>query len=307
MNFMFREIIPMLASSVGEEKLNKLWGDFNWRCEEKLDGSRYILQFDSKGKPHLTSRRISVKTGKLVDKTENLRGYVVNDCPELANTILDGEIVGGSCFGDTVSLMGSSSARAQELLKNGMKVRYYLFDILMYQGMNFVKARMDFTSRREWLTKAINIPKLINPYWKVLTQLPNAKSSFDKIVKTGGEGVILKNICGLYTEGDRSKDWIKVKKIQTYDGVILDAYEGTGKYKNNLGSLSIGQYIKGKLVEVATVSGMNDIQRQDFWDNCLKYQGVCIEFEAQQKTKNRYRHPRFVRLRPDKSLKDCIF
>lgn len=304
---MFKKVTPMLASSVSEEKLVRIWGDSNYRCEEKLDGSRYILQWDAKGKPCLTSRRLSVVTGKLVDKTENLRGYVVKDCPELANTILDGEIVGGCNFGDTVSLMGSSAEHAQELLSSGMEVNYYLFDILKYKGMDFVKVKMDFISRRAWLEKAIAIPKIRNPYWKVITQMPNNKSSFDTIIKKGGEGVILKSIWGIYEEGIRSADWIKVKKVETYDGVIIGAIKGTGKYKNTLGSLRIGQYRCGKLVEVATISGMNDAQRDNFWKHIKNYNRKVVEFSAQMTTKCRYRHPRYSRLRPDKSPKDCIF
>ena len=34
---------------------------------------------------------------------------------------------------------------------------------------------------------------------------------------------------------------------------------------------------------------------------------VAVEFTAQEKTKARYRHPRFLQLRPDKPLLDCIF
>ena len=83
--------------------------------------------------------------------------------------------------------------------------------------------------------------------------------------------------------------------------------KGTGKYKDTMGALRIGQYIKNEIVEVANISGMTDEQRTYFSENIKTLNGQTIEFEAQEKTKKRYRHPRFVRFRNDKSPLDCKF
>jgi ATP-dependent DNA ligase len=80
------------------------------------------------------------------------------------------------------------------------------------------------------------------------------------------------------------------------------------------------------LKEVAKVSGMTDKQRDSFW-NYLKKFGIedetgyilpdnldykkilvqVIEFTAQEKTKQRYRHPRFLEMRYDKDFNECLF
>lgn len=293
----------MLASGADEEVLKHVWGNKHWICEEKLDGSRYILQFNSSGRPLLTSRKISVKTNLPVDKTANLRGYVVGDCMGLAGTILDGEIVGGDSFGNTVSLMGSSPERAQKMLKDGFRVRYCVYDILQYRGEDMRDVPLG--NRKAALQRAVDF--YANPYIEYVKTLPNKEQSYLDIVKNGGEGVILKMLNGLYVEGDRSKHWLKVKKSETYDGVILGFTEGNGKYENLIGSIRVGQMVNGSMDEVATISGMNDEDREHFTNNQYKYIGKVVEFKAQQKTEARYRHPVFVRVRHDKSPNECKF
>lgn len=302
-----KEVVPMMASGLEDDKLELLWGHPDIICEEKLDGSRYILQFDKYGNPKLTSRRTSVKTGKMVDKTENLMGYVAFKSLVFAHTIFDGEVCGGNDFSNTITLMGSSPDKAQELLKNGWKVKYYAFDILQYKGRDL--RNLPLKTRKEFLRKAINqLPDHIRKNWVCLEPLKNERDTFFQIVAKGGEGVILKNINSPYAEGKRNKDWIKVKKFKTYEGIIMGYRAGTGKYASSFGALLIGQYIDGKLIEVARMSGMTDAQRFEIWKHKEKYIGKIVEFKAQEPTKaKRYRHPEFLRFRNDKDAKDCTF
>lgn len=297
-------IHPMLAKAVPDKILDKCFNNKNWICEQKMDGSRYILQFDKNGIPHLTSRQVSVKNGLPVEKTSNVIGHVARVYKSLAGTILDGEILGGGTFSETVKLMGSSPDKAQKMLAEGYKVRYVLYDILEYQGEDLRGKTLK--ERKGFLKAAFN--KANNPTWELVRQLENDRRSFREIVKAGGEGVILKEISGTYIEGVRPNFWLKVKKIDTHEAIITGMNSGTGKYADTLGALVISQYVNGKLQEVATLSGMTDEQRNDFWSNKKKYIGRIIEFKAQEKTKDfRYRHPVFIRMREDKNSKECIF
>jgi len=300
-----KKIRPMLASSVKDEKLELLWKKLDWFCEEKVDGSRYVLQFDFEGKPCLTSRRISVKTNKPVEKTDNLRGYVCLAIPGLADTVLDGEIVGGESFSETVKLMGSSPDKAQALLKDGYKVRYIVYDILEYKGEDLRDTELYV--RKKVLEKVVR--QMNNPYIELVREFDNKKESYEEVVAEGGEGIILKYARSVYSEALRSKEWVKVKKTITEEGVIMDMAEGSGKYEGNLGALKVGQFFGDELKEVASISGMSDAERRDFWDNKKAYlaEATTVEFSAQEKTKARYRHPQFVRLRPDKSPIECRF
>lgn len=101
-------------------------------------------------------------------------------------------------------------------------------------------------------------------------------------VSNGYEGLILR----------QEDKWLKVKPKETYDVEVLGLVEGTGKYKGKLGA------IKTPMGKVGT--GLTDKQREDFW--CLGLPiGSTIEVDCMSLTKdNKFRHPRFVRIRWDK-------
>lgn len=60
---------------------------------------------------------------------------------------------------------------------------------------------------------------------------------FEEQLAAGEEGAILKNINHLWVP-KRSKDLCKLKAVETADLVVVDIYEGTGKFKGMLGGLT---------------------------------------------------------------------
>ncbi len=121
-------------------------------------------------------------------------------------------------------------------------------------------------------------------------------------VALGWEGLVLRKItprAGMvpYEEGV----WLKVKPAETYDVRVTGAVEGTGKHKGRLGAL---QTAKG---DVGT--GFTDAEREEIWrkwEDPLRYlndplEGSIVEVEFMGWTPDgKFRHPRFVRFRPDK-------
>jgi hypothetical protein len=108
----------------------------------------------------------------------------------------------------------------------------------------------------------------------------------------GYEGLVLR-------QGDK---WLKVKPEETHDVLVTGAIEGTGKHAGRLGALMTA---KGKVG-----TGFSDTERQDLWlwfqtghdGECERpLEGVTIEVSCMHFTKDgKFRHPRFVRMRPDK-------
>ena len=115
------------------------------------------------------------------------------------------------------------------------------------------------------------------------------------------EGFVLK-------DGNRS-NWRKLKPEPTVDLVVTGTTDGDGKFLGLIGSLRCSarkEFSHGKLIEVARVSGMTDDMRIELttMEDALigkivevKYQGVG--------SRGRLRHPRFMRLRDDKTAKDA--
>ncbi|HET7713204.1 MAG TPA: hypothetical protein VFK94_01790, partial [Patescibacteria group bacterium] len=145
---------------------------------------------------------------------------------------------------------------------------------------------------------------------KLTPQFPSTEleSLLGEIWARGGEGIIVKNLDGRYEQGKRSRSWIKVKAVQTADGVILGFTEGEGKYSDTIGAIIVGQYRRdGVLHKVCKMSGMTDRLRYQLGNDRDGYLGSVIEFAYQNRTNDSYRHPRFKRFRPDKGPEECIW
>ena len=118
-----RQIKPMGAVSVKEDKLRECYESDNYIGEKKYDGSRYIAQ-KCEGKVYLTSRTESVKGGQ-VDKTANVPQIIEEILTLPDGTVLDGEIdVPGNvrCFKFVQGVMGSLPDRANTL-QTGNQIR----------------------------------------------------------------------------------------------------------------------------------------------------------------------------------------
>ena len=202
---MIKTIYPMLASG---GKSSDKWDDPNWWAEEKIDGSRYLMHIGETGN-RFTSRQKSRGTGLPVEKTENIPHLSETAYPELAGTILDGEIQHKD-FSRTVSIMGSKPERAIQLQQEIGLIDYYVFDILEYKGENV--REKTYKERRAILEGVVD--KLNNSNIFATEVVKQDKKEFYKmIVERGGEGVILKDINSVYVDNTRSKEWIKVKSI----------------------------------------------------------------------------------------------
>ena len=100
-------------------------------------------------------------------------------------------------------------------------------------------------------------------------------------VKFGYEGLVITSNEGHF----------KVKTKETHDVRILGVIEGTGRNKDRLGAFMTE---RGKVG-----TGLTDADRDRFYRDDLI--GTYIEVECMELTKNgKFRHPRFIRIRPDK-------
>lgn len=107
----------------------------------------------------------------------------------------------------------------------------------------------------------------------------------DAVIDAGDEGLVIRT----------SDVWYKVKALYTLDVIITDAIIGKGKHAGRLGAIMTDY---GKVG-----TGFSDKERIELW--AMHQQGelvgkvievVCMEFTPDDK----FRHPRFIRLREDK-------
>ena len=130
---------------------------------------------------------------------------------------------------------------------------------------------------------------LLDPrlHWGVLIDpTPDQiRNELQRVNDLGHEGLVLR-------QNDR---WLKVKPEETHDVAITGFVEGRGKHRGRLG------YVTTAMGGVG--SGFSDAERECLWTEAMSGQliGQVIEVSCLQITANgMFRHPVFVRLRPDK-------
>lgn len=126
------------------------------------------------------------------------------------------------------------------------------------------------------------------------------------------EGIMMKNTESLYKGGRPNKTMYKIKKEETYDVVVYEAYEGTGKHQGRLGGLKFGAYLpSGEFKKVGKAGGgFSDAEREEIWNNFSTYNGRVIEIKCNETVgSGEYRtprHPNFLHFRNDKRSEECL-
>lgn len=278
--------------------------DENLIAEVKLDGGRYVLYLGEGVDPYsrqrgntLLSRRVSTIDNKHVDRTRNLPFITDVDYGDLAGTVLDGEVFHTDCA-TTTSIMGSSPAVALAKQEQIGRASYYVFDCPVYRGKD-IRGR-PLTERRKILEHVVKL--MANENVKLMPQFQrDFAGQFDRIVKAGGEGLIIKDKRLGYGVG-----WAKMKKSYDVSCFIIGYKPGNGKYSDSIGSIELAVDQDGTPVPVGFASGFDDALRAEFAAKPDQFLYLAVDVFAQEISKDgRLRHCTFFRLREDLAAEDC--
>jgi bifunctional non-homologous end joining protein LigD len=232
-------IEPMLAEAVSELPEN----DAQWLYEMKLDGYRCLAGKDRRG-VKLWSRRGNVMTKDFPD--------VARACAELPDdTLLDGELVAMDRDGKiSFNLMQHHRSLAQA-------IRYYAFDLLVYQGRSLCNRRL--IERRKLLA---NLLDGMSEDIKLSESFVAAPADLIRSAKEFGfEGIIAKRKDSLYKPGRRTGDWVKFKVNRSQE-LVIGGYTPDHPFD----ALVVGYYEGGRLHFVAKVrNGFVPRVRQDVY------------------------------------------
>lgn len=302
-------IWAMNALGITESELDSFLTNEDYVMQEKFDGMRAIVHITDNGL-RIFSRNAGVgDPTKPLEKTQALPYFAKIQFPELVGTVLDAEIMG----------TGTAAEVAGAVHRNGGTdsggTSLYIFDILYIRGrdlrdecLNVRLTELDSIAstlrvEEQWSSRWMRI--WFPPYYHSHS---DKKRILDEVFDRGGEGVMFKNLEGVYVSGDRPADnWYKYKKHKKFDCVVMGFTNGKGKYVGAIGAVIFGQYKNGKLVELGQASGMNDAVRKDMSDNQQKWIGKAIVIEGQERLKSgAIRHPRY-RGESGKLSKDCVW
>jgi bifunctional non-homologous end joining protein LigD len=242
-----KAVTPMLATLV-----DKPFDAPGWTYEIKWDGYR-ALAFSNKGKAELVSRN---------QKSYNDRFY-----PILAavkewgrNAVLDGEIV-------VLNDKGISSFNALQNWRSEADgvLAYYVFDLLWLDGHDLTG--WPLTDRRALLREILpgeGREALSGEGREALSEGGREALSGDSPIresesfetsateflatadKLGLEGIIAKRAESVYQQGDRSRDWLKMKVNKRHE-VVIGGYTRNEGSSKSFSSLLVGVFEQGKL------------------------------------------------------------
>ncbi len=215
----------MLIHQSTDASLKKACDSGEYFGQLKKDG--YWYQFENHEKhSYLFSRTASKKTGLQAEKSENVPHITtVLSCELPPHTILIGEIYypGGSSKNCT-EIMGCLPAKAIER-QNGKwgKIHYYLHDILMYDGVDLVRNKVNNEMRYNILKKIYELHGLSEYPFIELAEAweDNLYERVGAALDAGEEGMVIKKKTGIYEPGKRPDTNLKAKKVDFADAVII--------------------------------------------------------------------------------------
>lgn len=229
-NLMIEPMLIWKLPAGKESMLSEVCSNGEYFLEEKIDGAFY--QFvKTENHSYLFGRTVSKLSGILTEKSDNVPHLKEALSCLPAGTILIGEIyVPGGTSKDTVSIMGCLPALA---IKKQEKepIHYYVHDIIAYDTVNLIDSPADL---RYKILSAIWEKHNLNQYsfLRLATRIDeDMEAEISRILKSGGEGVVLKKKDYPYTPGKRPA-WstIKVKQMDSIDLICTGFCDATKEY-----------------------------------------------------------------------------
>lgn len=292
--FMLSIETPQLCRRIKDlkpEQQRLVWDSNDWIAEEKIDGCRMLIVYDSnENKFHFFSRNNSISDYLPQDYTDTI--YVTaEDFKYTDSFVLDCEVISTNPEAETnircLTQLQSTAAILALNPEDSIQVqkrsplKFIVFDCL------FDKDRIidtPWTNRHNHATKLANILKNagfccdINPVVENTDKYPDAKRDFfDRIVSNNGEGVVLKNRNAVYhATSSRTIDCVKVKRstadtlTRDLDAFITDYVVGKDDTRNENMVVGFVFSIKmekedGSIVthQIATCSNVSDFIKED--------------------------------------------
>lgn len=268
-------------------RIERLLADENYVVEQKMDGTRVLIEITSEGEISFSTRNGSPlkhtaalqHIPSLTDALHETRNFCRLTRSHL---VIDGEL----------------------LIGTGV---YYAFDLPHWDLPDDSRyddrplARQPYRERRRAL-KGLFQPLSIDDRVQIVrsaSEPEEKRALLEATRERGAEGVMIKHLDMPYESGKRVKHTVKVKHVKEADVVVLTAERGTTASGNPSGSATFGVYDDaGALVRLGSCSliGKPDVQRGDVITVAYLYF-----------TESSIVQPRMRSVRHDKDAADCDF
>ena len=229
---LMQPILPMLSQSVEntDEALRQLGtAAFEW----KLDGARVQV--------HKAGTDIRIYTRNLNDVTARVPEITDAISRSAAESlILDGEAIAlqpdGSPHAFQLTMRRFGRKLDVDAVRETLPLSVFFFDCLLHDGVPLVDrpGHERFDTLHKVLAAELVIPRCVTADAAV------ASAFFEEALRHGHEGVMAKALEAPYEAGRRGAGWLKVKRANTLDLVVLAAEWGHGRRSGRLSNLHLG-------------------------------------------------------------------
>lgn len=210
----FEELQPMLCFSycdLTRKEQDSIWKDKNdWLLQEKLNGVRLILHFVKGVGVFAHSREVNRTTFR---RSELHHHLLFHDFVPSFTATIDSEAVFGS-LQETTALLRTKPEGARDKQKD-KPLKIHVFDVTRWEEFDLRVRRLD--ERLAFLQDfraAINAAGIGGHFEFPPNHFQDKRALFERIIKAGGEGVVLKKLASPYIDSSsRSRlGWVKVKR-----------------------------------------------------------------------------------------------
>jgi DNA ligase-1 len=229
---LMQPVLPMLSQSA--EDINAALRELGSAAFEwKLDGARVQV--------HKAGAGVRVYTRNLNDVTAAVPEIVETVSAAPADElILDGEAIALRPDGSPRSFQLTMSRFGRKLdvaaMRREVPLSVFFFDCLLRNGEVLAArpAEERFRALAQSVPAATLIPRLVT------ADTAQAASFFEDALRHGHEGVMAKALDSPYEAGRRGAAWLKIKRANTLDLVVLAAEWGHGRRSGFLSNLHLG-------------------------------------------------------------------
>jgi DNA ligase-1 len=212
---------PMLAHTYEPSSTKKKKNDIIFPCyvQPKLDGLRCIV-YSTRGSIVCQSR-----TGTYFETMEHIVKEITPYFNGDKNLVFDGELYTTEMpFEQLAGLIKKKKITDvdRERLKH---VNYHIYDIINDDP---------YSKRCKWIHENICDKRYLSSVPTFLTDKKGFKKYFSEFVEEGYEGIMLRNVEGLYRCNFRSHDLQKYKEFMESEYEIVGAKEGDGRDKGTV-------------------------------------------------------------------------
>ena len=254
-------IRPMLAQKFEE---NKDRVKYPVAVSPKLDGIRALIYMNAKGEIKMMSR--------LGNEIFNFEG-IKNEAKLIINgnrsIILDGEL-----YSHDIGFNVISGAVRSKDKSNEDKIKFYMFDLIDLKCQKQYEERIDDMVS---IGDRNNFKFISFVLYVIADNLQDILDAHTKFVLDGYEGVMIRNLDGLYSLGKRSNNLLKYKVFEDSEFKIIDVVEGVGSEKG--ASIFVCETVNGQQFSVRP-RGSIETRRVQF-QNKSKYIGKLLTVRYQ--------------------------